>query len=142
MPQFSEDHEDQPLGGKRILLAEDEERLRIIMAMMIEELGAEVIKVADGKSALDAYQRETDGIDLVLLDIRMTGLSGVAVFERLIELDPDVKVVLSSGVLPGDDLVEMLTRHRGGFIEKPFNLNRLAEVLTKVLSGESIVVKL
>ena len=142
MPQFSEDHEDQPLEGKRILLAEDEERLRIIMAMMIEELGAEVIKVADGKSALDAYKRETDDIDLVLLDIRMTGLSGAAVFQHLVELDPDVKVVLSSGVLPDDDLVEMLTRHRGGFIEKPFNLSRLAEVLTKVLSGESVVVKL
>ena len=139
MPQLPEDLEDRPLEGRRILLAEDEERLRTIVAMMIEELGAEVVTVSDGMSALDAYRGSSKEVDLVLLDMRMTGLSGASTFKRLLELDPDVKVVLSSGVLPDDDLVEMLVRHGGGFIEKPFNLNSLSDVLEKVLGGESII---
>ncbi len=142
MHQFHDDDlDDQLLEGKKILIAEDEVRLRTIVAMMIEELGAEVIAVPDGKSALDAYCQNSSDVDLVLLDMRMTGLSGAATFERLIEFDPDVKVVLSSGILPEDDLVEMIKTHGAGFIEKPFNLNRLAEVLSKVLQGQHTVIK-
>jgi len=139
MPQFPEDLENRPLEGKRILLAEDEERLRTIVAMMIEELGAEVVPVSDGLSALDAYRGSSSEVDLVLLDMRMSGLSGATTFKRLLELDPDVKVVLSSGVLPDDDLVEMLVKHGCGFIEKPFNLDKLGDVLGKVLGGESVI---
>ena len=143
MPQFpedlDEDFDDRPLEGKKILLAEDEERLRIIVAMMIEELGAEVITVADGKSALDEYSRSAGSIDLVILDMRMKGLSGGTTFKLLLDFDPDVKVVFSSGIRPDDDLLDLLIKHRAGFIEKPFNLTRLGEVLSKVLAGEAVV---
>lgn len=139
MPQFPEDLEYRPLEGKRILLAEDEERLRTIVAMMIEELGAEVVTVSDGMSALDAYRGNSEEVDLVLLDMRMAGLSGATTFKRLLEFDPNVKVVLSSGILPDDDLVDMLVEHGCGFIEKPFNLDRLEDVLGKVLGGQSVI---
>ncbi|MCP4603078.1 MAG: response regulator [Proteobacteria bacterium] len=142
MPQFSEELDDHPLEGKKILVAEDDERLRTIVAMMIEELGAEVISVEDGKSALDVYQQDPKEIDLVLLDMRMKGLSGAATSKRLLEFDPDVKVVLSSGVMPDDDIVDMLVEHGGGFVEKPFNLNRLSEIIGKVLNGEPTILKL
>jgi two-component system cell cycle sensor histidine kinase/response regulator CckA len=142
MPQLRGDCEGRPLDGLTVLLAEDEDRLRIIVAMMIEELGAEVIKVSDGKSALEAYGAHKEKIDLVLLDMRMVGLSGVNTFLQLIELNPEVKVVLSSGVAPDDDLVETLVKHKGGFIEKPFNLKQLGDVLSAVFSGRSSIHKL
>ncbi len=142
MPQSDADIETRPLEGKTILLAEDEERLRTIMAMMIEELGAHVISVADGQGALDAYKAGDVAIDLVILDMRMSGLSGAGTFRQLLSYDPGVKVVLSSGVLPDDDLVDMLLENRGGFIEKPFNLDRLCEVLRLVLSGEPVIQRL
>lgn len=122
-----------------MLLAEDEERLRIIVAMMIEELGAEVVSVSDGQSALDEYVRSSGEIDLVLLDMRMRGLSGLSTFEKLLEINPQIKVVLSSGIRPDDDLVEMLLEKRAGFLEKPFNLAKLGEVLGAVLAGQPSV---
>jgi len=139
MPQLPGDFEDKPLEGRTVLLAEDEERLRIIVAMMIEELGAEVITAADGKGAIDAYRQHSGEVDIVLLDMRMTGLSGASTFEKLVEIDPDVKVVISSGVSPDESVVTLLKQRKGGFIEKPFNLDRLGEVLSKVLNGEPVI---
>ena len=139
MPKLDGDIEDQPLEGLTILLAEDEQRLRTIVAMMIEELGATVLTVADGKSALETYFQRKDEIDLVVLDMRMTGLSGASTFEQLVEFNPQVKVVLSSGVSPEDSLLETLTKHKGGFIEKPFNLEQLAQVLSAVLKGQPTI---
>ncbi len=132
-------NEEYPLQGKTVLLAEDEERLRIIVAMMLEELGAQVIPVEDGQSALDTYESSTTDIDLVLLDMRMTGMSGSLTFERIMQMNPRARVVLSSGVSPENDVLEKLRVHRGGFIEKPFNLENLAEVLGRVLDGESVI---
>ena len=135
MRQFAGEFENKPFEGYTILLAEDEARLRTIITMMLEELGAEVISVSDGKSALEEYYRRKEEVDLVLLDMRMSGLSGTTTFEQLVEFDHQVKVVLSSGVAPDESELETLTRYRGGFIEKPFNLEQLEEVLSNVLKG-------
>lgn len=138
MPQVFKKTDDQPLKGRCILLAEDEERLRVIVGMMVEELGAKVVTVNDGMSAVEEYKRNADVYDLVFLDLRMKGLGGDAAFTRLLEINPDVKVVLSSGVVPEDELLERLDRKGGGFLEKPFNINRLGNVLNAVICGESL----
>jgi DNA-binding NtrC family response regulator len=130
---------DRPLAGKTILLAEDEERLRQIVAMMIEELGAETIAVADGEAAIAAYESRGAGIDLVMLDLRMRGVSGAEALARLSRIDPAIKVVIISGYLPDDQVLRDLKAIGGGFVEKPFNLERLGEVLESVLRGEPVV---
>ena len=139
MHQFSKDLKEQSLQGRRILLAEDESRLRTVVQMMLEDLGASVITVADGSSAIDQYRLQPRDIDIVLLDVRMAGLGGRSTYEKLLEIDPLVKVVLSSGVLPDNDLVSLIQAHAGGFIGKPFNLAELSTVIVKVLAGESVI---
>ena len=96
-------------------------------------------RLEDGNNVIERYSADIGGIDLVLMDIRMTGLGGSDTFKRLVEIDPHVKVVLTSGTPPDTDLVDMLIKHNGGFIEKPFNLDHLSKVLSKVLAGEHIV---
>jgi two-component system cell cycle sensor histidine kinase/response regulator CckA len=130
---------DQPLAGKKVLFAEDQEHLRTIIGMMIEELGADVVPVEDGNNVIEEYSNNANGIDLVLMDIRMSGLGGSDTFKRLVQIDPEVRVVLTSGTPPDTDLIEMLVKHNGGFIEKPFNMDHLGEVLSKVLAGEHVV---
>jgi DNA-binding NtrC family response regulator len=139
MPQFPKDLEEQSLAGRKIILAEDEDRLRTIVTMMLEELGAEVITVADGEGAIEEYLRCPDDIDAVFLDVRMAGLSGVTTFRRLLESHSDVKVVLSSGVMPEDSLIEEIKENGGSFIEKPFNLAQLSAAIAKILEGESVI---
>jgi CheY-like chemotaxis protein len=139
MPDDPGGGEQQPLAGRTVLLAEDEESLRLIVSMMIEELGAEAIAVADGESALNVYEQRGDRVDLVMLDLRMKGMNGPEALERLRLLDPEVKVVMVSGYLPDDDILRDLAAICGGFLEKPFHVDRLAEVLTKVLGGEPVI---
>ncbi len=140
MHQFTDELiAEQPLVGKKVLFAEDQEHLRTIIGMMIEELGADVLPVEDGENVIEEYSADVEGIDLVLMDIRMSGLGGSDTFKRLIEIDPRVKVVLTSGTPPDTDLIDMLAKYRGGFIEKPFNLDHLSEVLRKVLAGEHVI---
>lgn len=124
--------------GKKVLLAEDEARLRTVISMMLEELGAEVISASDGLAAVQEFTKSPD-IDLVFMDIRMTGMSGTSAFEHLLRINPGVRAVLSSGVAPDRDLVERLRANRCGFIEKPFSLEKLSTVLSKVLGGESVI---
>ena len=140
MPQFTDELTcEQPLAGKKVLFAEDQEHLRTIIVMMLEELGADVVPVGDGRSVLELYQSNLKGIDLVLMDVKMSGLAGPETYQKLLELDPGVRVVLTSGTPPDADLVDLLQKNRGGFIEKPFNLAHLGDVLQKVLLGEHAV---
>ncbi len=140
MPQFTDELTcEQPLAGKKVLFAEDQEHLRTIIVMMLEELGADVVPVGDGRSVLELYQSNVKGIDLVLMDVKMSGLAGPETYQKLLELDPGVRVVLTSGTPPDADLVDLLQKNRGGFIEKPFNLAHLGDVLQKVLLGEHAV---
>jgi len=139
MPEYSGGDEQQPLAARTVLLAEDEERLRLIVSMMLEELGAKTIAVADGESALREYKARGEQIDIVMLDLRMKGMSGPEALGRLREVDPAVKVVMISGYLPDDDILRDLAAIHGGFLEKPFHVERLAEVLTTVLGGEAVI---
>jgi DNA-binding response OmpR family regulator len=129
----------EPLGGIRVLLADDEERLRTIVEMMLEELGAEVIVAGDGKSALELFHRHTGGIGAVVLDLRMRGLDGIAVLKRLRESDALVPVLTTSGAIPEEDVLEQILSSGCGFIEKPFDLDGLAAALCAVIDGRTVV---
>ena len=121
------------------MLVEDEDRLRTIVTMMLEELGAEVVSAEDGERAIQEYDRCPDEIDLVLLDVRMSGLSGVTTLKRLRESHGDVKAILSSGVLPEESVVEEIASNGGSFLEKPFNLAQLSTAIVRTLTGESVI---
>ena len=139
MPQYPTDVEEHSLEGRKVMLVEDEDRLRTIVSMMLEDLGAEVVTAEDGESAIREYGLCPDEIDVVLLDVRMTGLSGVATFKRLRALHSGVKAILSSGVLPEENIVEEIAANGGSFIEKPFNLAQLSAAIAKILNGETVV---
>jgi two-component system, cell cycle sensor histidine kinase and response regulator CckA len=133
--------EDRPLEGRTVLVAEDEARLRTILVMMIEELGASVVAVSDGEAAVAEYRQRMPGVALVVLDLRLKGVGGAQAYRELLEIDPGVKVVISSGVVPDEDILETLGSHGGCFIEKPFNLKKLEDALVSVLEGRAVPVR-
>jgi DNA-binding NtrC family response regulator len=115
-----------------VLLADDEERLRQIVVLMIEELGARVIAVGSCEEALDIFLSRPGEIDLLMLDLRMGGMGGAEAFGRIMERAPGTAVVLSSGVRPARELLDELARHGGDFIEKPFDMDQLGMTLAAV----------
>jgi two-component system cell cycle sensor histidine kinase/response regulator CckA len=136
MNHNSESTENFLLDGLTILLADDEKRLLQILVMMIEELGGKVISVSSGEEALRIYRERREEIDVVMLDMRMKGMSGGTAFESIISDDPDARIILSSGVRPREKLLDSLAAHGCVFIEKPFDMDMLAQTVLSIVGGD------
>ncbi|NLN63219.1 MAG: response regulator [Myxococcales bacterium] len=127
---------DQPLRNRVILFADDEPRLRMLVTMMLEDLGAQVIAVESGEEAVAAYAERQSDIDLVMLDMRMKGMGGEKAFAAIKQMAPKAKIVLSSGILPDAALLATIHSAGGAFIEKPFDLDVLSHTLSALLSPQ------
>jgi len=121
-----------PFHG-RVLLVDDEEDLRASIAAMLEHLGFEVDPARDGQEAIERFR---PGVyTLVLMDLTMPRLDGKEAFRRMKEVDPAVRVILSSGYNEQEAIQQFLGRGLAGFIQKPYQLKTLVEVLEKALRG-------
>jgi CheY-like chemotaxis protein len=131
-------HGDSHDGRKRILFMDDEEMLRSVVSRMLEIMGYDVVSAADGEEALDLYveaSQSGEPFDAVILDLSVNkGMGGREAVEKLIEFDPDVVALLSSGFV-GDPVLQNY-REFGfkGVIPKPYTSDELREGLKKVLA--------
>jgi CheY-like chemotaxis protein/DNA-binding XRE family transcriptional regulator len=83
--------------GKTILLVEDEMYLRRFLAELLASRGYDVIVAEDGHDAVNLYEENMDGIDLVLMDIMMPRKDGITAHKEIIEMNPNAKILLMSG---------------------------------------------
>ena len=113
-------------GEGTILFVDDEDMIIDVGRIMLGKLGYRVLIARNGREALDAYGKQGEQIDLVILDMIMPGLGGGEIFDRLKEVDGNVKVLLSSGYSIDGQANEILDRGCMGFIQKPFTLNELS----------------
>ena len=111
--------------GKKILLIDDEAGIREAGQVLLEQVGYTVVTAQDGVGALEIYKKEWKGIDLVILDLNMPELSGKEVLENFTIINPDVRVLISTGYITPEEraglkgIVEV--------IEKPFDFEQLVE---------------
>ncbi|GAB4362671.1 MAG: hypothetical protein Kow00128_02620 [Deltaproteobacteria bacterium] len=136
-PEKPEEPAPVPSGSTRgketILLADDEEMIRDLGRQILEMQGYTVITAADGQEAIDRYIRDRSRIDLVLLDMTMPHLSGVEVMERIRELDPGAKILLSSGYRADAGDAERKVSKASAFLPKPYRPDLLAKTVREVL---------
>jgi CheY-like chemotaxis protein len=130
--------EDRPLteavtGSGTVLLVDDEEIVREVGGPMLEQLGYRVLTAGGAREAIEVFQREKERIDLVILDLIMPGIGGGETFDRLKEIDPNVRVLLASGYSIDGVAGEILKRGCRGFIQKPFTLDQLSEKIRDIL---------
>jgi len=139
--QKSEAGEDVRSGDETILLVDDEEMIIDVGKDMLNMLGYKVLIAKSGKEAIEIVdkvhraKRSTipSAPDLVILDMIMPDMSGGETFDRLKEIDPDIKVLLSSGYSINGQATEILNRGCKGFIQKPFNIQQLSIGIREVL---------
>lgn len=98
-------------------------------------LGYHVITATSVKEALEVFGKNKGKTDLVILDMIMPGMGGGEAFDKLKELDPGVKVLLSSGYSLDGQATEIMERGCDGFIQKPFDLDELALQIRQILDG-------
>jgi two-component system, cell cycle sensor histidine kinase and response regulator CckA len=119
-------------GSGTVLLADDEESVWSLERRMLERLGFTVATACDGREALALFREDPRRYALVILDLTMPHLDGEQAFRELRQVDPQVKVLLSSGYNEQEVTSTFAGRGLDGFIQKPHTLAVLTEALRKV----------
>jgi len=124
---------DAVRGQETILLVDDELMVIQVTKELLESLGYKVYLAASGQEALAVYMEKRREIDLVILDMIMPGISGGETFDRLRNIDPTVRVLLSSGYSLTGKAQEILDCGCNGFLQKPFHLENLSSKVREIL---------
>jgi two-component system cell cycle sensor histidine kinase/response regulator CckA len=125
-----------PRGTETVLIAEDDDAIRKLLADILDPLGYRVITARSGAEALRLAETTGRGVDILLTDVVMPGMSGKELAQMFQAIDPGIKVLFMSGYTE-----EVIIRHgveRTGvaFIQKPLIPNKLVRKLREVLDGK------
>jgi len=120
-------------GSGTILLVDDEEMIINVGKDMLEAMGYRVLTATRGEEAVRIFDRDKDIINLVILDLILPDIGGEVIFNKLREIKPDVRVLLSSGYSINGQAAELLKAGCRGFIQKPYNMKALAARLKNIL---------
>jgi PAS domain S-box-containing protein len=122
-------------GSGVVLLVDDEEGVRRPTRGMLERLGYQVLEAADGREAVRLFAEHHGAIRCVLLDLSMPHMDGEETFRALRDVEPAVRAILSSGYGEQESAARFGDAEPAAFIQKPYTLHRLGEVLARVLAA-------
>jgi PAS domain S-box-containing protein len=120
-------------GTETVLLVDDEDRIVDIGKKILKIMGYKVLVARSGKEAIELYKKNQAGIDIVVLDMIMPGIGGGEAYDRLKEINPHVRVLLSSGYSINGEATEILERGCNGFVQKPFSMKELSRRIREIL---------
>ena len=118
-----------PHGKETILLAEDDMQARITAKTILEEFGYNVVEAIDGEDAVKKFTISKGKFDLVIMDMIMPGINGRSAFDEIRKINPDVKVIFTSGYLSEMMKISDIIEEELNFISKPVAPD---ELLTKI----------
>ena len=125
------------LGGSEVVLfVDDEEMICDIGEQILKAMGYRTMIARNGVEAVEIYKQNQDKIDMVILDIFMPKMGGVEAFDRLKEVNPHIKVLISSGCSLNEQVMDVIGRGCSGFIQKPFRFKDLSYKMREVLDGK------
>lgn len=127
--------QDAPGGQEAILLVDDEDYIRELGSEMLGEAGYRVTTAINGEEALETYQSTQKETDLIILDLGMPGMGGHKCLQKLLALNPRIKVLVASGYSASSKVKELLNQGAAGFIAKPFTRNDLLITIRTVLDN-------
>ncbi len=123
-------------GTETILLVDDEETIIDIIGMALKMFGYQVLFAKGGDEAIQVYRPQQGQISLVILDMLMPKMSGAMVFDFLKKINPEVRVLLTSGYNYDEDAAKIIERGANGFIQKPFGVKELAKKIRDILDRQ------
>lgn len=124
----------QQLKHIRVLVIDDNDEFCQLIRSSLEPDRFDVVAINSPVKALELFSQDKCGFDLILLDYFMPRLDGAKTFEWLRKLNPNIKVLICSGA---DELQlrQIVTQYGiNGYIRKPFNINKVLDLINKVLS--------
>jgi CheY-like chemotaxis protein len=122
-------------GSGVILLADDEELVRRTAVATLEHLGYTILEATNGQEAIEVFERNSNRIALVILDLSMPVMDGEESLKRLKSIKPDVSVLLSSGFSETEAARRFQSTGPATFLQKPYTAQHLAELVKAALNG-------
>jgi len=120
-----------------VLIVEDEESLRYLLKEYLESRGYTVIATDDGYDAIELYKMNMGKIDIVILDIGLPTIDGITTFRKIRQIDPNARVVLTSGYFLTEPSPTTLMAEEGldGFIQKPYDVDKIEFLIERFVRG-------
>lgn len=129
----------QTLNKLRVLFVDDEAAIRRVMQRELERMGHDVVVCEDGESAVAALVEHT--FDAAIIDLRMPGMDGWGVIDRLQQESPDTEVIISTGHGDLDAAIQALRRGAYDFLTKPTKLVEVQNVLQQIAQKRALTNK-
>ncbi|HUI91925.1 MAG TPA: PAS domain S-box protein [Chitinivibrionales bacterium] len=134
-------HAAGPPGTMRVLVMDDDSAVRVVVTQLLKNSGYKVVCTSSGEESITAYgeaMRSGDPFDVVVMDLTVPGgMGGKETVQKILELDPKAKVIVSSGY--SNDPIMANFRDYGfcGVIAKPFNIDEFLSVIQKTIAASS-----
>lgn len=119
------------LRGACILVVDDNESVREMIALILDNEGCEVLTAEDGVAAVAFYRENWREIDVVILDLMMPQMSGLDAYRSMKIINPDVRAIISSGCGADEYAQEASLEGIHVFLPKPFTRERLLEAIAR-----------
>ena len=124
-----EAHQGMPRTDLAVLLVDDEEALRELGARTLERAGYQVLTAPSGEEALELYRQRRSSLGMVIMDLGMPGMGGNKCLESILKINPEAKVLITSGYVASAQVADALAAGAAGYVAKPF---RKADLLKNV----------
>lgn len=122
-----------------LLFVDDDEKICKVNRQMLQILGFNVLIANDGLEALNLYKKHANDIECVILDLTMPKLDGKSTFKEIRAINPEARVLLCSGFNDEDTFQYFEDKNLNGFIQKPYNMDELKEILSTILKVKQTV---
>jgi len=117
----------------KVLVADDDESVRESLRKLLRGEGYQVVSVANGAEAVEAFRQDQDQIDLLLVDLNMPLKNGWATLDRLLEVNPSLPVLIVTGQPNQYEMAE--AAGVSALVEKPIDVPALLQLIRKLLAG-------
>ena len=122
-------------GPRTVMVIDDEERVRLLLAEMLKSLGFLSVCKKSGDDAVNYYRDNHKGIDVIIVDLVMPGMNSNYCIKALKQINPLAPIIISSGYNLVTDTQQIISKGIAGFLQKPFEMSELSHVVAKALAN-------
>ena len=124
------------MKGKPVLIVDDEKNIRLTLSIALESMELEIDTAMNGEEALVKLGQKEFG--LILLDLKMPGMDGMEVLQKVSEIRPDIRVIIITAHGTIESAVDAMKLGAVDFIQKPFSPDEIRELVSKVIDRDKI----
>ena len=117
-----------------VLVVDDEDMALYVEILMLRRIGYNTLQASNSAEACQLYRNEKDHIDLVVLDMILPDENGATTYKVLKRINPDIKVLISTGYGTDENVQQILNDSQNGLIQKPFKFKEFTSKLETILS--------